>query len=87
MDPPQEIEQGGGVMGDTKVRPRGEVELTHLPHLLRVHLTWIKDRNGSIKLLPTTMMSICTILAQHSAQIPFNVETETIKLHTTCKLS
>ena len=45
-DSPQEVEQGGGVTGDTKVRPRGEVELTHLPHLLRVHLTWRRERDA-----------------------------------------
>ena len=45
-NPPQEVEQGGEVTGDTKVWPRGEVELTHLPHLLRVHLTWRRERDA-----------------------------------------
>ena len=37
-NPLQEVEQGGGVTGDAKIWPRGEMELTYLSHLFRVQL-------------------------------------------------
>ena len=37
-DPSQEVEQGGGVTGNTKIRPGDEMELTNLSHLFRLHL-------------------------------------------------
>ena len=33
-DPPQEVEQGGGVTGDSEIRPRDEVELPDFSHFL-----------------------------------------------------
>ena len=38
-DASQEVEEGRGMPGHAKVRPRDEVVLAHVPRLFRVHLT------------------------------------------------
>ena len=45
-NPPQEVEEGCGMSGDTKVRPGDEVELAYILYLIRIDLEREGGREG-----------------------------------------